>query len=320
MTTLKQCKSDEILNKSTDRCVKRDGKIGKKILLKNSLEESLICGVDKIFNPKSNRCVKRDGKVGKEVQKLLEASQKVKSSPKKVKISLIVKDVPKKSPKTKTTEKVKTSLKVKTPSKVKSSTKTSPKVKTPKVKSSTKTSPKVKTPSKAKTPSKTKTSPIKVKSPTKPLTKAKTSSKTKSQTNTSSESEMICDFFTKKCVKLNSKKGQEILNMQINMQLNKAKHDKDDIKRQLKIDSNKNKKNIKRKSSPETVLDKYFPRNFEKLEPGQVKIGCAIDNRGRGLIPTLNKNLIPRYIDKNNIDADFYNEDETQVFLRDIYF
>jgi len=174
---------------------KRDGKIGRKILLKNSLEENLICGVDKIFNPKSNRCVLKDGKVGKEVQKLLEASQKVKSSPKKVKISLIVKDVPKKSPKTKPSEKVKTSPKVKTQTKPTEKVKTSPKVKSP-----TKTSPKV------KTPSKTKTSPIKVKSPTKPLTKAKTSSKTKSQTKTSSESEMICDFFTKKCVKLNSKR------------------------------------------------------------------------------------------------------------------
>ena len=311
MTTLKQCKSDEILNPKSNRCVKRDGKIGRKILLKNSLEENLICGVDKIFNPKSNRCVLKDGKVGKEVQKLLEASQKVKSSPKKVKISLIVKDVPKKSPKTKPSEKVKTSPKVKTQTKPTEKVKTSPKVKSP-----TKTSPKV------KTPSKTKTSPIKVKSPTKPLTKAKTSSKTKSQTKTSSESEMICDFFTKKCVKLNSKRGQELLNMQINNELNKAKHEKDDIKRQLRIDSNKNKKNTKRKSSPETVLDKYFPRNFEKLEPGQVKIGYDVDGKGRGLIPTINKLLIPRYLDKNDIDADFYTDvqGEKGVTLRDIYF
>jgi hypothetical protein len=288
MTTLKQCKSDEILNKSTDRCVKRDGKIGRKILLKNSLEESLICGIDKILNPKSNRCVLKDGKVGKEVQKLLEASQKVKSSPKKVKFSPIVKDVSKKSPKTKTPSKAKT-----------------------------------KTPSKVKTSPKTQTKPTeKVKSPTKPLTKAKTSSKTKSQTNTSSDSEMICDFFTKKCVKLNSKKGQELLNMQINMQLNKAKDEKDDIKKQLKIDSNKNKKNIKRKSSPETVLDKYFPRNFEKLEPGQVKIGYDVEDKGRGLIPTINKLLIPRYLDKNDIDADFYTDVQGKqgIILRDIYF
>lgn len=56
-TESKKCPPDQILNPKTNKCVKRDGKIGKTILKK--------CPSHQILNPKTNRCVKRDGEIGK---------------------------------------------------------------------------------------------------------------------------------------------------------------------------------------------------------------------------------------------------------------
>jgi len=56
---MKKCKSDEILNPASNRCVKRSGAIGKKILQH--------CKDDEIRNPETNRCVKRSGAIGKKI-------------------------------------------------------------------------------------------------------------------------------------------------------------------------------------------------------------------------------------------------------------
>ena len=63
--TTKKCDDDKILNPVSNRCVKRSGTIGKKIIKEMSLHK--ICKKDEILNPISNRCVKRSGKIGKSV-------------------------------------------------------------------------------------------------------------------------------------------------------------------------------------------------------------------------------------------------------------
>ena len=76
---MKKCKSDEILNPASNRCVKRSGKIGKKILKeksknrkrsgkKNLKEKSKSLKRDgKILNPETNRWVKIDGAIGRKI-------------------------------------------------------------------------------------------------------------------------------------------------------------------------------------------------------------------------------------------------------------
>ncbi len=64
-----KCKSSEIVNPITGRCVKRDGAIGKKILENTNKK----CKAGEIVNPTTGRCVKRDGAIGK---KILESKKK----------------------------------------------------------------------------------------------------------------------------------------------------------------------------------------------------------------------------------------------------
>ena len=60
---MSKCKSDEILNPASNRCVKKLGKIGKK-LLKGKFKD---CKEDEIRNPHTNRCVKKTGAIGKKI-------------------------------------------------------------------------------------------------------------------------------------------------------------------------------------------------------------------------------------------------------------
>ena len=59
----KECGPDKILNKETNRCVLKTGKIGKKILGIKEKE----CGPEKILNKETNRCVSKTGKIGKKI-------------------------------------------------------------------------------------------------------------------------------------------------------------------------------------------------------------------------------------------------------------
>lgn len=76
----KPCNADQIRNPATGRCVKRSGKIGKKIApisrskspLKSRSKSPLKssgkkCRDDQIRNPATGRCVKRSGKIGKQL-------------------------------------------------------------------------------------------------------------------------------------------------------------------------------------------------------------------------------------------------------------
>jgi len=69
----KKCKKDEILNPETNRCVKRNGAVGKKVIAEMNKKK---CKDNEILNPASNRCVKRNGAIGK---KLLAEMKKSKS-------------------------------------------------------------------------------------------------------------------------------------------------------------------------------------------------------------------------------------------------
>ena len=60
----KKCKKDEILNPETNRCVKRNGVVGKKVIAEMNKKK---CKDDEILNPASNRCVKRNGAIGKKI-------------------------------------------------------------------------------------------------------------------------------------------------------------------------------------------------------------------------------------------------------------
>ena len=77
----KKCKDDEILNPDTNRCVKRNGSVGKKVLAEMNKKK---CKEDEILNPTTNRCVKRTGSIGK---KILSELNKKKSSRKSKKRS-----------------------------------------------------------------------------------------------------------------------------------------------------------------------------------------------------------------------------------------
>lgn len=92
MTKEKKCKKDEILNPKTNRCVKKNGLIGKSIVketiekTKPTLEEkfqkakvikkqeSKACKKNQIINPKTNRCIKRDGTIGKKLSEQFKKS------------------------------------------------------------------------------------------------------------------------------------------------------------------------------------------------------------------------------------------------------
>lgn len=78
----KECPPHQILNPATNRCVNRDGAIGRKILLdekiKNELSKQNItnyvtpiktnkCPDGKILNPATNRCVDINGAIGKKL-------------------------------------------------------------------------------------------------------------------------------------------------------------------------------------------------------------------------------------------------------------
>ncbi len=69
------CKTDQIINPKTGRCVKKNGKIGKEILAKTRTQRRksrspirrMVCKADQIINTKTGRCVKKNGKIGKEI-------------------------------------------------------------------------------------------------------------------------------------------------------------------------------------------------------------------------------------------------------------
>ena len=79
----KKCKEDEILNPTSNRCVKRNGAIGKKLIAemeknkrskikrtRNSKRRSKSkkeCEKNKILNPETNRCVKRNSPTGRKL-------------------------------------------------------------------------------------------------------------------------------------------------------------------------------------------------------------------------------------------------------------
>ena len=81
---MKECTSDQIRNPATNRCVKKDGKIGQSILTppkrkktppknkktppkKKKTPSKKECVEGKILNPKTNICVKIDGKIGRDI-------------------------------------------------------------------------------------------------------------------------------------------------------------------------------------------------------------------------------------------------------------
>lgn len=69
MSSKKKCKEDEILNPKSNRCVKRTGPTGKKIIaeLKKKAVNKKDCKEDEIRNPDTNRCVKKNGSIGKKI-------------------------------------------------------------------------------------------------------------------------------------------------------------------------------------------------------------------------------------------------------------
>lgn len=60
----KKCPEGKVLNPETGRCVKINGKIGRKLVDKQ-------CPEGKILNKNTGRCVKIDGKVGKIISKIV---------------------------------------------------------------------------------------------------------------------------------------------------------------------------------------------------------------------------------------------------------
>ena len=59
MSTL--CPSDKILNPRTNRCVKKTGRTGKKLIPVKDKQ----CDENKIINPRTKRCVKRLSRIGR---------------------------------------------------------------------------------------------------------------------------------------------------------------------------------------------------------------------------------------------------------------
>ena len=56
------CSPSQVLNPESKRCVRRDGRIGKRVLASG-------CRQDQIRNPSTNRCVLRSGRVGRSLKK-----------------------------------------------------------------------------------------------------------------------------------------------------------------------------------------------------------------------------------------------------------
>jgi hypothetical protein len=81
------CKEDEVRNPDTNRCVKKTGVVGRKLLalaqknaaVKKQIEQKDVpvkvnakvekkCRSDQVLNPITKRCVSKDGKLGKQIQ------------------------------------------------------------------------------------------------------------------------------------------------------------------------------------------------------------------------------------------------------------
>lgn len=109
---MKDCPENKILNPKTNRCVLKNGKIGKTLIHKKKkgiskleiikTKNNLIsCPNDKIKNPETNRCVKKNGSIGKKIMERIKVKQAImkktklssssskKTTPKKCKISEI---------------------------------------------------------------------------------------------------------------------------------------------------------------------------------------------------------------------------------------
>ena len=79
-----RCKSNQIRNPKSGRCVKKTGKIGRELSrgrrsrsispkrLRSPSPTLKICKENQIRNPKTNRCVKVDGKIGRSILSQLE--------------------------------------------------------------------------------------------------------------------------------------------------------------------------------------------------------------------------------------------------------
>ena len=65
----KECDENKVLNPKTKRCVKKLSRIGRKLSPVYYNERSKNCASGKILNPRTKRCVKRDGRVGRRVEK-----------------------------------------------------------------------------------------------------------------------------------------------------------------------------------------------------------------------------------------------------------
>ena len=65
----KECDENKVLNPKTKRCVKKLSRIGRKLSPVYYNERSKNCASGKILNPRTKRCVKRDGRVGRRVTK-----------------------------------------------------------------------------------------------------------------------------------------------------------------------------------------------------------------------------------------------------------
>ena len=65
----KECDENKVLNPKTKRCVKKLSRIGRKLSPVYYNERSKNCASGKILNPRTKRCVKKDGRVGRRVEK-----------------------------------------------------------------------------------------------------------------------------------------------------------------------------------------------------------------------------------------------------------
>ena len=102
----KECPPGKIRNPDTDRCVNKNGKIGKQILDKKSKRKSKSksqekkCPEGKILNPETDRCVNKNGNIGKQIlDKKSKRISKSKSQEKKLKSKSPKKSQEKKCPK-----------------------------------------------------------------------------------------------------------------------------------------------------------------------------------------------------------------------------
>ena len=63
-----KCSEDKICNPETGKCVKKDGRKGKKLVPQRASKcEGVKCSEDKICNPETGKCVKKDGRIGKKL-------------------------------------------------------------------------------------------------------------------------------------------------------------------------------------------------------------------------------------------------------------